>query len=316
MKNVNALVSVVIPTLNRLNFIIETINSVIKQSYKNIEIIISDNGSNINVQSYLESIYNDHRIRYRHNSRTVEFPIHLNQCISFALGEYFIILSDDDKISENFIESFVHQFELNKNLEIGLSRSKLMDKEGFIYRDLGVYDWDSLNGYDFIRNWYLKLENVKFITLITTFFRLSTLKQVDGYPNFIGGSYSDYGLVLKILTKGDVFFSSKSIFYYRVFTESYGLSLSPYDLAKGSNQFNNFVKKLFLKSKILSKNEVSIIIKNVRFLTFECYDYRLLNIYKLSKFSLFINYIIFKIKIEELIFILKKYSYFKKYLNK
>jgi teichuronic acid biosynthesis glycosyltransferase TuaG len=52
----NDLVSVIIPTYNAAGFILETVNSVFKQSYSNFEILIVNDGSTDNTISVVESI--------------------------------------------------------------------------------------------------------------------------------------------------------------------------------------------------------------------------------------------------------------------
>ena len=55
----NPLVSVVIPTYNRANIIKNTIDSVLNQTYKNIEIIVVDDGSTDNTQAIVDSYIAD-----------------------------------------------------------------------------------------------------------------------------------------------------------------------------------------------------------------------------------------------------------------
>ena len=55
LENLQPLVSVIIPTYNRLEYLKEAINSAIKQTYQNIEIIVCDNCSSQNPQFLVES---------------------------------------------------------------------------------------------------------------------------------------------------------------------------------------------------------------------------------------------------------------------
>jgi glycosyltransferase involved in cell wall biosynthesis len=60
----NSLVSVIIPTYNRPKYLKQAIESAVKQTYKNIEIIVSDDCSPESPQKIVDS-FNDPRIRLR-----------------------------------------------------------------------------------------------------------------------------------------------------------------------------------------------------------------------------------------------------------
>ncbi len=59
----NLFFSIIIPTYNRATFITKSINSFLKQKYKNFEIIVIDDGSTDQTRELLKQI-NDERIKY------------------------------------------------------------------------------------------------------------------------------------------------------------------------------------------------------------------------------------------------------------
>src|SRR3989338_9975584 len=90
----NPLVSVVIPTYNGSRFIKETIQSVLDQTYTNIEAIIVDDGSKDNTPDIVKSI-NDSRIIYiRQENAGVSMA--RNNGINISKGEYIAFLDHDD----------------------------------------------------------------------------------------------------------------------------------------------------------------------------------------------------------------------------
>lgn len=111
----NELVTVYIPTHNRPEMLVRAVSSVLAQTYKNIEIIISDDGSNIDVSSF---IYNE--FGARDNIRVIRNDISKGACharnkaIFEARGEFVTGLDDDDEFLPERIEKLVAFFVKNK----------------------------------------------------------------------------------------------------------------------------------------------------------------------------------------------------------
>ena len=103
------LVSVYIPTYNRLNLLKRAIESVRKQTYKNLEIIIVDDGSKDGTVEYLDAISKvDKRIVYFLKKRNTGACESRNIALKNASGYFITGLDDDDYFLENRIEKFVN----------------------------------------------------------------------------------------------------------------------------------------------------------------------------------------------------------------
>lgn len=118
-RNINRkpMVSVVILTYRNYNYVFDTLSSVFTQTYPNIELIISDDGSPQfpvdDIEAYVEAnkkeniknvLVNCEKI----NQGTVK---HLNKTISLASGEYLVFLAGDDifassEVLQNYISNF------------------------------------------------------------------------------------------------------------------------------------------------------------------------------------------------------------------
>jgi glycosyltransferase involved in cell wall biosynthesis len=119
-QNQSALFSVIIPTYTRFQFLRECINSVIKQTYSPYEIIFVDH----NASQKNKEIINEYRNNYS-NISIVRFfknygqwaviPIIWNAGLLYSKGKYVYVLSDDDFLSENYLEKMVKLFQNNKN---------------------------------------------------------------------------------------------------------------------------------------------------------------------------------------------------------
>ncbi len=89
------LVSYVVPTFNRASFLPECIDSILAQTYKNIEIIVVDDGSNDGTAELIKTKYPNVKYLYHDNHR---IPYTLNRGFKAARGEYVCWLSSDDGI--------------------------------------------------------------------------------------------------------------------------------------------------------------------------------------------------------------------------
>lgn len=98
-------VSIVIPTYNRANLLIKALESCINQTYKNIEIIISDNCSSDETQEICSAYVNkDSRIKYYRQEENIGIGANAKFLLNQATGEYSCVLNDDDYLSDNYVE--------------------------------------------------------------------------------------------------------------------------------------------------------------------------------------------------------------------
>ena len=94
------LVSIGIPTYNRANsYLRYSLRSAVSQTYKNIEIIVSDNCSSDNTESVVRE-FNDPRIRYYRQEGNIGPVRNRNFCLEQSQGQYFLLLFDDDVIDD------------------------------------------------------------------------------------------------------------------------------------------------------------------------------------------------------------------------
>ena len=103
----NGLVSVVIPMYNASDFIKKTLESVLDQSYKYLEIIVVDNCSNDNSIDIVKE-FDDDRIKLHINEKNLGFSGNVNKGISLSKGEYIKFLCADDELKPNCIEEFIN----------------------------------------------------------------------------------------------------------------------------------------------------------------------------------------------------------------
>jgi len=93
------LVTVAIPTFNRKSLLKNAISSVLKQSYLNIELIISDNASSDGTEDYIRSLISD-KIIFIKNEINMGMVANWDCCVAKAKGDFFLLMSDDDALND------------------------------------------------------------------------------------------------------------------------------------------------------------------------------------------------------------------------
>lgn len=118
------LVEVFILCYNRIDFVGESIRSVLDQTYMPIRVVLSDNSPEENVREYLENEFPQLEVRRRAPSQT---PYdHLNTVLSEATAPYFMIFHDDDVLEPDYVSKLVDQMERNPMLVCVCANARLL----------------------------------------------------------------------------------------------------------------------------------------------------------------------------------------------
>ena len=113
------LVSIVLPVYNGEEFLAQSIESVLNQTYKNIElIIINDCSIDSTEDIVLKYKAIDDRVKYYKNIENLKLPRSLNKGFSLANGEYYTWTSDDNYYELNAIEKMVAYLENNPDKDM------------------------------------------------------------------------------------------------------------------------------------------------------------------------------------------------------
>lgn len=146
-KQIIGLVSVIIPTYNQPGFLVQAIESVLKQTYKNYEIIVIDDGSTDNTKEILDSYIKNRKIKYVYQNNKRQAAAR-NTGILNSKGEFIAFLDHDDLWLPKKLELQVPLF---KDKEVALvytnsedinSKGKTIKKRnlkycgGYIFKDL------------------------------------------------------------------------------------------------------------------------------------------------------------------------------------
>lgn len=128
------LVSVLIPAFNQPSYLKYALESVLLQTYKNIEIIIGDDSTDNRVQEMLFSFLNKYsNIKYFKNQKKEQDDIgidNFNACLNLASGEYINYLNHDDLFQKEKIEKMIYYFLTEKDISFVTSHRQPIDVMG------------------------------------------------------------------------------------------------------------------------------------------------------------------------------------------
>ena len=120
------LVSILIPTYNRPDYLKRAVESCLKQTYPHFEIVITDNSTN-NESAEMAAKWTDPRIRYSSNNGNIGPHASGEKAVKLAKGEYIKFLMDDDLLKPRCLELMVKALEENPTAAVAMAPMDLID---------------------------------------------------------------------------------------------------------------------------------------------------------------------------------------------
>jgi len=157
-KKHEPLVSICIPAFNGGKFIHRALESLIHQSYKNIEIVVADDASTDNTSEIVRRYASkDKRIVYFRNNSNLGGIRNSFKAIEIATGNYIQVLCHDDWFSENCVEESVKAFQLHPQIgmvlpqviSFDLKDNKIFSPRRIFIAHGGIYSTEPLLKYGY-----------------------------------------------------------------------------------------------------------------------------------------------------------------------
>lgn len=247
----NKMVSIVIPSYNHEKYIIDCLESIKAQSYKNIEIIIGDDCSSDNTFEVAKEWVDNNkerfvRTRVIRNKENKGITKNSNYLISLCEGDYIKDMASDDILDSEAISNMVHCFEIHDDVDVVFGNGKVVNEEttypvnreniiSDIYQNKLVIEMDFFDA----------LYRRNFIAAPAAMFRKETFVKYGYYDESL--CLEDREYFLRVALKGKIQFCDRNIVFYRRGQES----ASNYKRNKeGIAKFRRFYKD---EEKILNK---------------------------------------------------------------
>lgn len=236
-------ISVIIPTYNRAKSIIDSINSVLKQTYHNLEIIIIDDCSTDNTESLISSL-DDDRIKYIRLEEKKGANFARNEGIKMATGKYITFQDSDDLYHLDKIETQYKNL-IKKKSDFDFCKVCLHFNNSFEV----IFPRKSQHKQIVRKKILDELCNGNFISTQSIFAKNEVIKDNLFDINF--PRLQDYDLVLRILPKYRASYSKQVLV----------------DLYRKNDSIGNDYKKLNRSFHLLSLKKYNINCKNNSFLS-------------------------------------------------
>ena len=233
-------VSIIIPCFNQGEWIKEAVESAVNQTYKNVEIVIINDGSTDNSEDVIHSLCKKYPDIVFINEKENHGVVYArNKAIQMTSAEYILPLDADDKIAPSYVEKAVKILEENPNIGIVYSRARIFGIKN--------KEWKLA---EFSREDIL-YKNCIFSSVL---FRKRDFEKIGGYKEYMKDGWEDWDLWLSFIEAGfEVHRIDEVLFFYRKYKQaSRSDLLKNKDLMLYSNLFKNHLN-LYLNSDDLIK---------------------------------------------------------------
>ena len=260
-------VSVIIPTYNREEFIVETINSVLNQTYKDFEIIVVDDGSTDKTKQKLEPFKSKIKLIEQKNS---ERAVARNNGVKNSSGEYTAFLDSDDIWTEDKLEKQVELLDSRPDAVLTYGQCLRINEQGEKIKS-AKRQLEGFSGEVFEN---LLMRN--FIASPTPMIKRKYFEKTTGFQTkYI--PYEDWEFWLRFSLIGKFYFLEQPFAYYRIHKSQ---SVKLVQAEKIEKVTSLLLEDSFkLKENIDTVKNKSLGLANLRF----CYWYLLSNQHEKAK---------------------------------
>ena len=218
------LVSIVVPCYNHEKYVKETIESIINQTYKNIELIVIDDGSKDNSVKVIQELADKYNFIFIHRSNKGVSET-LNEGIKLSKGEYISFIASDDIFSENKLEILLNELKDLENTCMVFGDAEFIDENSKpLYKDLESRKTNSFIEFYTDNNRLIKknyeigsyetLIYSNYIPAMSVLCKRESLFRVGLFDTNL--KIEDYPMWLKLSKLGKIVYVNKVVAKYRI----------------------------------------------------------------------------------------------------
>lgn len=210
------LVSICVPTYNAEKTILSTIQSILNQTYRNLEIIIIDNASTDNTWTLLSKL-NDPRMKIHKNAENVGWSKNFDRCVEVASGKYVAIFHADDLYMPDMVQRQVQAFQENPTVGAVFTMAKRINSRNEVIGETNLpSELKRKKVYRFDEIFISILKNLNFLVCPSCMVRGELYKELLPFDGERFASSLDLDMWLRILERHPVAILEDKLIHYRI----------------------------------------------------------------------------------------------------
>lgn len=217
----NPLISVIIPTYNRKEMLQEAIESVLMQTYENLEIMVVDDCSTDGTEVWFQETYGDHeKIKYTRNTVNRHAGYSRNLGYQQSQGDYLVFLDDDDFYTDRtFFEKAIRLHQSDDYAFVSANADQRYEEDGRISHQ-PLNRKGRVKKEEFLKGFQMEVNKPH--STFTTLFKREKLQTVD-FKNM--RMMNDGPIYMRALLTGDPYLMEDFIGIYRIHSTNISFSL-------------------------------------------------------------------------------------------
>ena len=249
------IVSVVCSCYNHKDYIIETLNAVVNQTYKNIELIVVDDCSHDNsVQVINEWLIDFPNVQFIQNPKNLGLNKSFNQAVKMSKGAYLIDLAADDLMLPNFVEDLMTVFlsENKQELALAFGNASEINENGEVLATIIGAEMVPKVHKAIAKGYYpYLLGDSKYICSVSAMYNRTVFEELGGYDENL--HFEDFDFWLRATRNYKIAFIEKMLIHKIVLENSMGSGF--HVRKKASNKLQESFYKIVMSAYKTAENK-------------------------------------------------------------
>lgn len=242
MNNLLPAVSIITPAYKRIDYLAESIESALSQTFPNFELIVCDDSAEPKIEQLCKS-YREPRIIYRANQQRLGIGMNNFSGFQAARSDLLTKLDDDDRWTPNFLEKLVPTMLSDPQICLAFSDHWIIDSKGErmieATEEQTIKFGRHLLNYGLVKQPKLLISNKSIPLASSAVFRKSAIDW-SAYSDKVGGAYDFFLSSCLVSTGMGVFYVPERLTEYRVHSGS----------GTSTRRTQNSLETLFVSEKI------------------------------------------------------------------